>query len=420
MDSVTQPEQPRSWLRRHRQILIFGAIFVLAAGIAAGVLIAREIAENRRLDATSVTLKPTENLTVPFGAKVKVSDFLEHLEGNIVDDFEIPTDELGFKTINFEYINIKNRRRPSSFTITVADTTPPQIFGKSAYTVARGHTGNLIDLMISGDDLDDHPTREIIGDYNLNQIGQYPLEYRITDASGNRTSHQFTLNVVAPIDANSTPAPRPSTPLSEFITQHKNAQTKVGIDVSSWQGNIDWLAVKAAGVEFAFLRVGYGYQEQCFLDKTFLANIAGATAAGLPVGVYFYSYADDPAESKAQAEWVRAQIGDYPVELGVVFDWEDWGEFNNYGISFRTLNQIAQSFLDTAASYGYKTSLYGSKYYLERFWQPTTPVWLAQYYHQATYTGAYWLWQLSDSGRVAGISGNVDIDIMYLSESVLK
>lgn len=395
--------------------MIFGVILLLIVGIFTSILIAHDIAENRRLDATSVTLKSADYLTIPFGTKVKVSDFLEHLNGSMVDDFTINTETLGPQEITFEYINIKNRRRKSTFTITVADVTPPRIYGQSNYTVVRGYEGDLTNLMLSGDDLDDHPVREILGEYDVNQIGNYNLEYRITDASGNSTTHPFTLTVVAPSpnSGNSaTTSTAPGTPLAKIIQQRKTANTKIGIDVSSWQGDIDWTAVKQSGVEFVFIRVGYGYENQNVLDQKFQQNIAGATTAGLPVGVYFYSYAANVDEAQQQAEWVHEQIKDYSVELGVVFDWEDWGDFNQYGISFRTLNQIAQTFLNTVSNYGYRATLYGSKYYLERFWQPTTPVWLAQYYDTATYAGEYWLWQLTDSGQVDGISGYVDVDVM--------
>lgn len=376
-----------------------------------------DIAENRRLDATSVTLKSEDYLTIPFGTEVKVSDFLESLEGSMVDDFPISTDTLGEQEVTFEYINIKNRRRKYHFTITVADVTPPRIFGNNYYTVAKGSDTDLTSLMLSGDDLDDHPVREIIGEYDLQCIGTYELEYRITDASGNSTSQPFTLAVVEPKPGGSTSTPSATatgTPIAKIIQQYKTAQTKIGIDVSSWQGNIDWPAVKAAGVEFAILRLGYGYDEIYVTDKTFAANIAGATAAGLPVGVYFYSYADSVDRARAQAEWVYDQIKDYPLELGVTFDWEDWGDFNQYGMSFHTLNQVARTFLDFFASKGYRASLYGSKYYLERFWVPTHPVWVAQYYDRATYVGDYWLWQMTDSGQVNGVGSLVDIDIMYL------
>ncbi len=420
---IPTPEQPQSWLRHHRQAVIFGAILIAIIGIFVGILIAHDIAENRRLDATSVTFKDAEYLTIPFGMEAKVSDFIEHLSGSMVDDFAIPTDTLGSQDITFEYINIKNRRRKKTFTITVADVTPPRVFGQNAYTVARGYEGDLTNLMLSGDDLDDHPIREIVGKYDLNQVGKYSLEYRITDASGNSTSHPFTLNVIEPTPNTgntSAPTTNTGTPIKEIIQQHKTASTKIGIDVSSWQGDIDWSKVKATGVEFAFIRVGYGYNNENFLDAKFQANIEGATAAGLPVGVYFYSYADNTAEAEAQAEWVHAQIQNYPVELGVVFDWEDWSNFNQYDMSFRTLNQVAQTFLDTAACYGHQTTLYGSKYYLEQFWQPITPVWLAQYYDTATYGGEYWIWQLTDSGNVNGISGNVDVNVMYLDSAMVE
>lgn len=386
--------------------------------IFVGLLIAHDVAENRRLDATSVTLKSEDYLTIPFGMDAKVSDFIENLEGSMVNDFVISTDTLGEQEVTFEYINIKNRRRKYHFTITVADVTPPRIFGKSYYTVTKGSDPDLTNLMLSGDDLDDRPIREIIGEYDLNQSGNYNLEYRITDASGNSTSQPFTLAVVEPKPENSATTPPSSTPtgtpITKIIQQHKTAQTKIGIDVSSWQGNIDWAAVKAAGVEFAVLRLGYGYDENYVIDKTFQDNITGATAAGLPVGVYFYSYADSVARAKAQAEWVYGQIKDYQLKLGVAFDWEDWGDFNQYGMSFYTLNQVARTFLDFFADKGYLASLYGSKYYLERFWEPAHPVWVAQYYDQNTYSDNYWLWQLTDSGQVNGITGLVDVDIMYL------
>lgn len=385
--------------------------------IFVGILIAHDIAENRRLDATSVTLKSEDYLTVPFDMDAKVSDFIENLEGSMVDDFTISTNTLGEQEVTFEYINIKNRRRKYHFTITVADVTPPRIFGNSYYTVTKGTDIDLTSLMLSGDDLDDHPVREILGNYNLQQVGTYALEYRITDASGNSTSQPFTLAVVEPKPSSSTSTPSTTatgTPIAKIIQQYKTPQTKIGIDVSSWQGNVDWAAAKASGVEFAILRLGYGYDENYVIDTKFQANITGALAAGLPVGVYFYSYADSVARAQAQAEWVYEQVKDYQLELGVTFDWEDWGDFNQYGMSFYTLNQTARSFLDFFTDRGYLASLYGSKYYLERFWEPAHPVWVAQYYDENTYDGEYWLWQLTDSGQVGGISGLVDIDIMYL------
>ena len=86
-------------------------------------------------------------------------------------------------------------------------------------------------------------------------------------------------------------------------------------------------------------------------------------------------------------------------------------------MSFYTINKVAGSFLETVENAGYNGILYGSKNYLERIWQPKVEydVWLAQYYNQPTYKDDFWIWQMSDSGRVDGIYGNVDLDVMYIN-----
>ena len=114
---------------------------------------------NRRLDAESVHLK--SDLRIEFGSEAKVSDFLESLNGSLVNDHTVNTDTLGETEVTFEYINSKNRRRKISFTIDVADLVEPTIYGLNAYTVYCSYTGDLTDLMLSGDDLDDTPNREI-------------------------------------------------------------------------------------------------------------------------------------------------------------------------------------------------------------------------------------------------------------------
>lgn len=408
----TKPSHPKL------TFFIVGTILILAI-IITEIALLLDIRETRRLDAISVTIKP--NTTINFGQPVHVSDFLEHLDGTLVDDYEINTSTLGEQTINFEYINIKNRQRPANFTIRVIDTTAPQIFGGSTYTVPLHYEGDLTNLMLSGDDLDNHPVRTIIGEYDLNRVGNYNLTYQITDASGNQTTKPFTLNVIEPSsDATSDPYVSPKLPITDVIKDYKTNQTQIGIDVSSWQGEIDWAKVKESGVEFAFIRLGYqaDFDDEYHLDKYFHANIQAANQLGIPVGVYFYSYANTLAEAECQANWIKEQIQDYKVELGVAFDWENWYAFNQAGVSFRSINQIANHFLDTINTSGYSGLLYGSKNYLDLIWQPENyPVWLAQYYHKPTYDGDFLVWQMSDSGQVPGIHGNVDLDILYIPKS---
>lgn len=274
--------------------------------------------------------------------------------------------------------------------------------------------------MLSGDDFDDFPHREIVGDYDLKTPGVYSLKYKITDSSGNEATRNFVLNVVQtkqkPLASD---AESPKDNINDIISRYKTPSTKIGIDVSSWQGEIDWQKAKTSGVEFAFIRIGYqtGYDGEYIIDRYFERNIQGATEAGLPVGVYFYSYANNLEQVRSQTNWIVEQISNFPVELGIAFDWENWSEFNIANMSFRTLNNIAAEFIHEVNDRGYNGLLYSSKNYLEHFWKPgSQSVWLAQYYNRPTYAGEFDFWQMSCTGIVPGIVGDVDLDIMYLPD----
>lgn len=400
--------------------------FCLLALIVAGILLFSatfytfyDIIDTRRVDAEAVTLKT--DFTAEFGELKHVSDFIENLNGEYLDDPVINTEVVGEQTLTYTFKNFKNKIRTRELKIIVVDTTKPIIYGADSYTVPQNYDGDLTSLMLSGDNADDHPTREIIGEYDLNKIGTYKLEYVITDESGNEARKKFTLNVVRPSVAKPAYQEVAKTPIVGIIKTHKTNQTKIGIDVSGWQGEIDWSEVKKAGVEFAFIRVGYqiSFGGELYLDKYFKTNLENATKAGIPLGVYFYSCATSPAEAAAQANWVIEQIGDTKIELGIAFDWEEWSNFNNAGISFHTLNKTAEKFITTAEENGYKGLLYGSKTYLDRFWTVENGlIWLAQYYDYPTYTGTFHFWQLSNTGKVAGINGDVDLDIMYLENFI--
>ena len=395
--------------------MIVAATLIFLIG-AIGAWLIFDTIDNRRIDAEAVTLK--ENLTIEFGQPARVSDFIESLNGEYIDDFAIDTTSLGAVDVQFDYINIKNKKRTAKFNIEIVDTTAPTIYGLSKYSVPVGYEGDLTDLMISVDNIDDFPARNIVGEYNLTQPGTYKLDYIITDHSGNSTKQPFTLEVFTPTYGNSqsTPATPNTLPISSAIRTHKTAQTSIGIDVSAWQGTIDWQKVHEAGVEFAFIRVGYqvDFDAEFMLDRTFVNNIEGALKAGLPVGVYFYSCANNIDEAKRQAEWILEQVDGYELELGIVFDWEEWSDFNHASMSFYTLEKVADAFVETVEERGYKGLLYGSKNYLNRFWQGNThPVWLAQYYDHPTYEKDFHFWQFTDAGIVPGISGYVDLDVRY-------
>lgn len=186
-----------------------------------------------------------------------------------------------------------------------------------------------------------------------------------------------------------------------------------GIDVSKWQGNIDWSRVKASGVDFAILRAGYG-SVSSQKDPTFEDNYQNAKAAGIPVGAYHYSYAKDIAGAKREAqtflEWIKGKQFEYPV----VFDIE---ESATYNLGRNTVSEIIKTFCSIVEAAGYYVSVYTNKNWLDHVISDEVKskydTWLAQWTSTPSYVGPYGMWQYTSSGTVDGISGRVDMDIAY-------
>lgn len=149
-----------------KKIIIIVIILIIILGAGIGIWLYKEDKENKRLDAESVTLK--EDLSIEFGKEAKVSDFIANLNGSLVSDNEIDTEKLGEVRVSFEYINIKNKKRTYEYTIKTKDVTPPKIFSGNSYTVKVGYSKNLTDVLLSADDIDDNPKREIVGEYDVN------------------------------------------------------------------------------------------------------------------------------------------------------------------------------------------------------------------------------------------------------------
>ncbi len=200
------------------------------------------------------------------------------------------------------------------------------------------------------------------------------------------------------------------------VTSHK------GIDVSQYQGDIDWEAVAADGVEFAFVRVGYrGYGEAGKLmeDKKYAENIEGALKAGIKVGVYFYSQAITEAEAVEEANFVLERIAPYKIECPVVIDVEIVsgadGRMNK--ISNAERSHYASTFCETIAASGYKPMVYHNlevgvvKLDLPELEQYDR--WFASYSDTFYFPYEYKVWQYSESGSVNGIKGAVDMNICF-------
>ncbi|MFI3176764.1 MAG: GH25 family lysozyme [Eubacteriales bacterium] len=192
-----------------------------------------------------------------------------------------------------------------------------------------------------------------------------------------------------------------------------------GIDVSKWNGTINWTAVKNAGVSYVIIRCGYrGYTSGTLIeDPNFKSNIEGAIAAGIKVGVYFYSQAINEVEAVEEASMVLDMISGYRITYPVFIDIEKSGGRAD-SISVDTRTAVANAFCATIQNNGYSAGVYANKDWFTNMINASQlsayKIWLAQYNTQTTYSGRYDMWQYSDSGTVGGISGNVDLNESYL------
>lgn len=373
-----------------------------------------------RVKTAKVEVKLSEKLEANFADTLRVSSFIESINGMIVDDYVIDTDKLGKKTINFEFVNEDGIKIKYSYVIEVVDKEAPLIWLGKSYNVTKGSEDYLLDKIMCGDNYDNNPKCYIEGEYNLDEVGSYKLVFKAEDSNGNKAEKKFTLNVNEPKKGGSNSnTEKITTDFSQIVKDYKNDDTQIGIDVSKWQGDIDFSKLKASGVEFVIIRVGSsnGLNGENFVDSKFIQNVKNANAVGIPVGIYFYSYASTIDRAISDAKWIVEQIKDYKVDLPIAFDWENWGSFNKFDVSFFGLTNIAKGFMDTIKDAGYDAMLYSSKTYLENIWLPTSyPVWLAHYTKNTNYTGEYSFWQMCSNGRVDGISGDVDINIRYIEK----
>lgn len=202
------------------------------------------------------------------------------------------------------------------------------------------------------------------------------------------------------------------------------AGTSPGIDVSYYQGKIDWKKVKESGIEFAIIRVGYrGYGEEGKMveDKMAHQNLRGAIEAGLQVGVYFFSQATSVEEALEEADFVLERIGAYDITLPVVYDWEYVSEeARTANVDPRTLTDCYLAFCGKVEEAGYTPMPYFNSHQSRKMMYLTEleqyPFWLALYSDRMTYPYRIEMWQYTDSGKVPGIEGSVDLNLMFTDE----
>ena len=213
----------------------------------------------------------------------------------------------------------------------------------------------------------------------------------------------------------------------------KNYNIYNGIDVSKYNGDIDWNKVKKSGVDFAIVRVGYrGYGKSGTLctDPNYQANIKGALAAGIKVGVYYFTEAITTDEAREEAEFCISKIKDYDITLPVAIDYEfptdgknPIGRMYNAKLSKADATANVKAFCAAVKKAGYTPLVYANKSDLSSLINGKTignsyKVWLANYTTKTTYANSYEYWQYTSSGKVNGITGKVDCNFWYTKKSI--
>ena len=351
-------------------------------------------------------------ISIPVYEKHKISEYKDKITCKILEDKEIKNVKVGDSEISTKCkLNyIKGKLKVKIHTI---DTEKPILILKDTMTVTEGYEKKLEEVIVSMDNYDNNPKREVIGDYDVNKVGTYPLHYKVTDSSGNIEEKDFTLNVIA---KNNNTSNRTNTNFSDVLKNYKNENNEIGIDVSKWQGLIDFEKVKNAGASFVMIRLGYqsGYDGNYVIDPYFKQNIENAKVHGLKVGVYFYSYAKTKKDIDAETKWIIDNLKGIDLDLPVSYDWENWSTVTTLKLNLVEFNAMMKTFMKKIKESGYDSMLYSSKNFLEQIWETDVDyIWLAHYIDKTNYEGKYHMWQLCENGKIDGIKGNVDIDILY-------
>ena len=204
----------------------------------------------------------------------------------------------------------------------------------------------------------------------------------------------------------------------------REGESITGVDVSHWQNDIDWEQVKASGVQFAMIRLGYrGYEQGGLnLDTYALLNLEGAIAAGLDVGVYFFSQALTPEEAEEEANFALEHLEPYRehITMPVVFDWEHVSSANARTANMRDpdiLTQCTLAFLQTVEASGYRPMVYFNRTqswkYLNLEEVKQYEFWLAAYTQRMDFPYKVNMWQYTNKGTVPGVVGECDINVYF-------
>lgn len=362
-------------------------------------------------------VSPRDNLVFEYGDKIVLDNLVSIEDGYLINgDKEYDYKDVGEQIVTIDYRDTKKHKGKYDVTINIVDSVKPILSISNNLYVLKDNEIDVCKRAFYADNADRNVACQVTGEIDTTKEGKYKVNVKVTDASGNYVDKDVVVNVIEKFEETPEVEIVPDK-IEDMILKYKTEDTLIGIDVSNHQGDIDWETVKNSGVEFVFIRIGYGHNREAKImeDEKFRQNLEGARNVGLKVGLYFYSYATEIWEAEEQANWIVKTLNGEKIDLPIVFDYETWKSFPTYNINIVDLNKVAKRFLDILHDNGYEGMNYSSKYYLNTIWNISEyPTWLAHYVSKTNYDKVFKVWQFSNTGEVPGINGFVDLDVLYL------
>lgn len=409
--------------------------------------------------------KLPKNVEIEY-SKTKLNELSAYEKYSLLDDAKltISNDKYKIKNENFELdtttigehtYTIKLKKGLKTYlhdvAYTVKDDEDP-IFIKEppatrSFYVNEANNDDLKkiqDAVVYGDNYDPEPKIDFKTNIDFKTVGTYNMVTTITDSSSNAIAKTttFTIKERPAKTEDEEKESKEEEPEEEDeeeddgklafedqILKYRGSNTYVGIDVSKWQGEVDFDKVKEAGVEFVILRLGVMKDKDTPLakDNTFDTNFKNAKKAGLKVGVYVYSEADTVEKAIENAKFVEENVKAQDLDFPVAFDWEFWKKFHTLKINIHRLQEMYEAFRGELTQNGYSTMLYSSQNYLKNnLWGDYLEynIWVARYNENPPELPEnqyeYIMWQNSCTGKVDGIAGDVDLDVFFYEKELKK
>lgn len=283
------------------------------------------------------------------------------------------------------------------------------------------------------DDTDREVELKVTGDVDINTVGDYPIQMTISDDAGNSKTIDVTVKVYTkkptptkkPVSSSSKSSTSNTTKkkynFSDLKDKYASGNAYIGIDVSKYQGNIDFQKVKDAGCHFVIIRMAIYNNGKFGIDTKFEENYKKAKAAGLLVGVYYYSVDNTEKLMKEHCAELAKALKGKEIDFPVAYDFEKWKGFQKLKMNSSDLNNMFYLFCSEMESYGYEAMIYANPYFLRNWFRPGGhKIWLADWKTQPSYVGKFHFWQFSATGKIPGINANVDVNIYYPEGRVVE